>query len=250
MDYLFTATTNDARAIWVNPAGLAVRPEASILAEFVVHRSADADLRLSQFSTGFNSQGLSVGYYRERLVTDSSNHTYRIGIARALRGWAVGVSISHFRGGRNDTGYDVGLRYRVLRSLDLGLVLRNIGQPQTRSETLPLTGVAGLGWTVLRGMFVLTGETLARNRLIGSGYDMNYRFGAKLSVGRNVPIAGITAVQLDNRLGVLMWSFGISVGRDRRGVLMAGVTPGNPTTRLETVSLTSIATNQLSNLRR
>ena len=50
LDYLFAATANDARAIWVNPAGLAIVSEASIMAELVVHRSPDADLRLSQLS--------------------------------------------------------------------------------------------------------------------------------------------------------------------------------------------------------
>ena len=246
MDYLFAATVNDARAIWLNPAGLAVAPEASIMAEFVVRRRADADLRLSQLSLGFNSRGISFGYYRERLVSNSSNHTYRIALARALQGWTVGVSVSHFRGSLNDTGFDTGIRYSVLRSLDLGVVLRNIGQPQIRSETLPLTGVASLGWTALHGTLVLTGETLARSRLARSGYDMNYRAGAQLSVGRAIPIAGLTVVHLNSDLGVVMWSFGLSVGGDRKGILIAGVTPGDPAARLETLSLTSTAKNQLT----
>ena len=250
MDYLFAATANDARAIWLNPAGLAVVSEASIMAEFVVHRSPDADLRLSQLSMGFNSQGLSFGYYRERLVTDSSNHTYRIALARALQGWTLGVSMSYFRNGLNDTGYDAGIRYRVLRSLDLGVVLRNIGQPQIRSDTLPLTGVAGLGWTVFGGALVLTGETLAQIRPSESGYTMNYRAGAQLSVGRPIPIAGLTAVYLDSDLGVMMWSFGLTVGGRRRGVLVGGVSPNDPSVRLETLSLTGIATNPLTAWRR
>ena len=250
MDYLFAATANDARAIWLNPAGLAVVPEASILAELVVHRLPDANLRVSQVSMGFNSQGLSMWYYRERLVTDSSNHTYRIALARALQGWTVGVAMSFFRNGLNDSGFDAGIRYRVLRSVDLGLVLRNIGQPQVRTDTLPLTGVMSLGWTVFRGAVVLTGETLAQNRLAGSGYDMHYRAGARLSLGRALPIAGLTAVHLDSRLGVLMWSVGISVGRNGRGVLIAGLTPGGRSARLETVSLMGMATNPLTTWRR
>ncbi len=246
MDYLFAATANDARAIWLNPAGLAVVPEASIMAEFVVHRSPEADLRLSQLSLGFNSQGLSMGYNRERLVSDSSNHAYRIAMARALQGWTIGISMSYFRNSLNDTGYDAGIRYRVLRSVDLGVVLRNIGQPQIRSDTLPLTGVVGVGWTILGGALVLTGETLAQNRLSESGYAMNYRAGAQLSVGRAIPITGLTAVHLDSDLGVTMWSFGLSVGRGRRGVLVGGVSTNDPSAHLGTLSLAGIATNPLT----
>jgi hypothetical protein len=250
MDYLFAATANDARAIWVNPAGLAVVPEASLMGELLVHRSPDADLRLSQLSVGINSQGLSFGYNRERLVTDSSNHTYRIALARALQGWSVGFSVSHFRSGSNDTGFDAGIRYRVLPSVYLGVVLRNIGEPQIRSDTLPLTGVASLGWTVLGGALVLTGETLAQSRLDESGYTMNYRAGAQLSLGRALPIAGLTAVHLNSDLGVAMWFFGLSVGRNRRGVLVAGVSPNDPSVRLETLSLAAVATNPLTAWRR
>jgi len=250
MDYLFAATANDVRAIWLNPAGLAVVSEASLMAEFVVHRSPDADLRLSQLSLGFNSQGLSMAYNRERLVSDSSNHTYRIAMARALQGWTIGASMSYFRNGLNDTGYDVGIRYRLLRSVDLGVVVRNIGQPLVRSDTLPLTGVAGLGWTVLGGALVLSGETLAQNRLSESGYTMSYRAGARLSLGRNTPIAGLTAVHLDNDLGVTMWSFGVTVGGLRRAVMVGGVSTGDPSARLETVSLAGIASNPLTTRRR
>jgi len=103
---------------------------------------------------------------------------------------------------------------------------------------------------VFRGAVVLTGETLAQNRLAGSGYDMHYRAGARLSIGRALPIAGLTAVHLDSGLGVSMWSFGLAVGRNRRGVLIAGVTPGDPSVRLETVSFTGMATNPLATWRR
>jgi len=249
-DYLFAATAHDVRAIWLNPAGLAVVPEASIFAELVVRRPPDAGSRVSQVSLGFNSQGLAVGYYRERLASDTSNHTYRIALARALRGWTIGVAMSYFRSGINDKGFDVGVRYRVARTVDLGVVVQNLGQPQVRSDTLPVTGVAGLGWTVLRGALALTGETVVQSRVAASGYDLQYRAGAMFSVGRDIPFAGLTAVQLDNDLGVSMWTFGIAVGGNRRAVLAAGVAPATPSLRLETISLTSIAANPLTAWRR
>ena len=248
-DYMFAATANDARAIWVNPAGLAAVPEASLMAEFVLQRPIDADLRLSQLTFGFNSQGLSFGYNRERLVSDSSNSTYRLALARALQGWTVGVSVSHYRSGLNDTGFDAGIRYLVLPSLQLRVVVRNIGQPQVRTDTLPLTGVAGLGWALMPGFLTLTGETIAISRFEESGYDMVYRAGANVSFGRVIPVAGLAAVTLDSDLGVTLWSFGVSVGGRRRGLAVAGVSPHDPL-RVENVSLTGIATNPLTAWRR
>lgn len=245
-DYLFAATANDARAIWVNPAGLAVVPEASIFAELVLQRSLNQDIRLSQLSFGFNSQGLSFGYNRERLVIDSSNHTYRLALARALRLWTLGVAVSHFRSDINDTGFDIGVRYRLLPSLQLGAVLRNIGQPQVRNDTLPITGVAGVGWTVLPGFLTLTGEALAQNRFEEDGYDMHYRAAAQLSFGRALPVSALTALALDKDLGVTRWWLGLTLGGARRGVFVAGVTPNDPVMRLETFSAAGVASNPLA----
>jgi hypothetical protein len=249
-DYMFAATASDARAIWVNPAGLAVVPEASLFGEFVLQRPIDQDIRLSQLSFGFNSQGLSFGYNRERLLNDSSNHTYRVALARALRLWTLGAAVSHFRSGNNDTGFDVGIRYRLLPSMQLGAVVRNIGQPQVRNDTLPLTAVAGLGWSLLPGFLVVKGEAIAQNRLAESGYEMAYRAGAELSFGRAFPISALTAVTMDNDLGVSMWWLGISLGGARRGVFVAGVTPDDPEMRVQTVSAAGIATNPLTAWRR
>jgi hypothetical protein len=249
-DYVFAATANDARAIWVNPAGLAVVPEASIMAEIVLQRPVDQDLRLSQLTFGFNSQGLSFGYNRERLLSNSSNHTYRFALARALRAWTLGFAVSHFRAGRNDTGFDVGIRYRLIPSIQFGAVIRNIGQPQLRNDILPITGVAGVGWTLLPRLLVVTGEAIAANRLEESGYDMAYRAGAQITFGRTLPVAGMTAVTLDENFGVTTWWLGVSLGALRQGVLVAALAPDDPSMRFESVSVAGIARNPLSARRR
>jgi hypothetical protein len=249
VDYMFAATANDARAIWVNPAGLATVSEASLMAEVVWQNPIDDGMRLSQMSFGFNSQGLSFGYYRERLVSDSSNNTYRLAMARALQNWALGVSVSRIHSGDNDTGFDAGIRYRLLQSIQLGVVVRNIGQPLVRADTLPLTAVASVGWTALAGHLTTTGELVSVSRLEESGYDMIYRFGADISFGRTVPVAGLASVTFGNDLGQTLWTFGLSVGGTRRGVAVAGLAPNNSSLRVETMSLTGVATNPLSGLR-
>ena len=66
-DYLFLTNVADVRALWVNPAGLALVPEASILGELTFERLG-GDLRVDQYAVGFNSRGISIGYQRSRLV--------------------------------------------------------------------------------------------------------------------------------------------------------------------------------------
>jgi len=249
IDYMFAATASDARAIWVNPAGLATAQEASLMAEVMWQNPIDDGMRLSQMTFGFNSQGLSFGYNRERLVSDSAINTYSLAMARALRNWTLGVSVTRIHSVGNDTGFDVGIRYLLLQSIQLGMVVRNIGQPRVLSDTLPVTGVGGVGWTTLSGHLTATGEVVAASRLEESGYNMTYRFGADLSFGRTVPVAGLASVSFGNDLGQTLWTFGLSVGGTRRGVAVAGLAPNNSSLRVETMSLTGIATNPLSALR-
>ena len=64
-DYLFVTNAVDARALWVNPAGLGVVPEASIMGEFSL-TPGGGDVRLAQYTVGLNSRGFSIGYRRNR----------------------------------------------------------------------------------------------------------------------------------------------------------------------------------------
>jgi len=156
------------------------------------------------------------------------------------------VAVSHFRSGNNDTGFDIGIRYSLLPSIQFGAVLRNIGQPEVRNDTLPLTGVASLSWTLLPDFLVVKGEAMAQNRIAETGYDMAYRAGAEVSLGRALPVSAFTAVNVDSDFGVTMWWLGASLGGARRGVFVAGVTPSDPATRVETVSAAGLATNPLT----
>jgi hypothetical protein len=135
-------------------------------------------------------------------------------------------------------------------SIQFGAVIRNIGQPQVRNDILPITGVAGVGWTLLPGMLVVTGEALAANRVAESGYDMAYRAGAQLTFGRTLPVAGMTAVTLDKDLGLTTWWLGVSLGALRQAVLVAALAPDDPSMRVESVSVAGIARNPLSARRR
>ena len=249
-DYLFAATANDTRALWLNPAGLAVVPEASVFGEFVLHNQPNSNLRVGQVSLGFNAQGLSFGYQRDRLAIGTSNHTYRLGLARSLRTWAVGVAFSYYNSGPDDRGIDLGARYRLAAPVQLGFVLRNIGEPVVRSDTLPLTGVASVGITAIRGFVTLAAEVIAQDRVSASGLDMGYRAGLILSPGFRVPAAALLAMNMDSDLEVAQLQVGISIGHSRQGVMVAGLAPDGPSTNLETLSVTGLARNSLVAQRR
>src|SRR5213076_3503367 len=95
--YLFPTDVHDARAIWVNPAGLAVLREASVYAELGVG-DPGARGRLRQINAGFNSRGLSFGYQRDIFDNNVRGTTYRIGLAGGSGGLAAGAALTHYRG--------------------------------------------------------------------------------------------------------------------------------------------------------
>ncbi len=86
--YLFPTDVSDARAIWVNPAGLGMQREASIYAEVAVGDPGSKG-RLRQINAGFNSRGLSFGYQRDLLDNGGRANTYRFGLAGGSGGLRV-----------------------------------------------------------------------------------------------------------------------------------------------------------------
>src|SRR5207245_11220238 len=86
----------DARALWVNPAGLARGLEASVNADVTVGDPGAAG-RLRQLSLGFNSRGLSFGYQRDVFDGGLRGHTYRAGLAGTYHGLGVGIPTRLYR---------------------------------------------------------------------------------------------------------------------------------------------------------
>ncbi len=127
-DYLFLATASDARATWVNPAGPATAPTASIAAELVFDRQETENVRLAQWTGGFSSRGISFGYQRDQIPGDEANQAFRVGAALPFRRGAVGLAFTFYDSDQTERALDLGLRYRALRQVELGAVLRNIGR--------------------------------------------------------------------------------------------------------------------------
>lgn len=250
-EYLLAAGVDDVRALWVNPAGLAVRPEASIMAELVVEHPPSLDPRVAQWTLAFNSRGVSVGYERNRLRDDpltaavdpQSADLLRVGLALPFRGGAVGGSFGLHNGpAGTDRSGQIGVRLRVRPSVDLAVVMRDIGRPRVAGQTTPISGVLGLGWAALPGHLLLAGEAAGAERLgPATGLEMSYRGGARLSTGGRLPIGGVLAVQFGSNLKVDVWSAGISIGGADRVLAVGTVLPTSGGARFDRVNLTGVS---------
>ena len=250
-DYEFASTVHDIRALWVNPAGLGIVADASIMAELTLERPLGGDLRLAQWSAGFNRWGLAIGYQRDRFSEDSNTGTLRFGLALPFRRGAAGAAFSFYSGNALDTadtrdmGLDLGFQYRLLAPVNLGIVVRNIGRPDLRDSRAPITGAVSLALRALPQHVLVAGEVLAAERLLESGYEVSYRAGMQLSTGGRRPFTLITAVDLGRGLAFDRWLVGVAVGGPDRVAALASGGFQSPNDRLDRVSLGGVSSRTL-----
>ena len=238
--YLFPTNVQDARAIWVNPARLAVQREASIYAELAVDNPG-AKGQLRQINAGFNSRGLSIGYQRDILDNGVRGSTYRLGLAGGSGGLAVGFDIARYEGGgTHATGWDLGTSYLALPSLTVAVVAANLGQPIVRGLRQHLTFVPGFTFQP-QPIRALALSAAAR---ITTDSVQSYAFGAAWRVASDSrwPLEIIARLDTDGGLRRGAFAFGFSIGGQDRGGLVAS-TPGD-FARLETLSLYGVSARQ------
>ncbi|UCD23272.1 MAG: hypothetical protein JSW51_09455 [Gemmatimonadota bacterium] len=247
-DYLFTPLVDDVRALWVNPAGLAIVREASIMAEVVLDQPDSGNVRVSQWTLGFNTRGISVGYKRDRLYEGPANQHLRIGLARPFRGGAAGIDLGLYWSDVNDRGFGAGVTYRLMPSVDASAVVRDIGQPWVRGVKLPATGVLGIAWSAPEDVLQVGGEVVAKNRLSGTGVDMSYRAGARLTTPKPFPIAALAAIDLGSDFSADRFFIGLAVGGTRRLVLGGTFLSGSDS-GLDIGSISGVASNRQTPIR-
>ena len=218
--YLHPTDVRDARALWVNPAGLGVLREASVYAEIAV-QDPGARGRLRQLSAGFNARGLAFGYQRDVFDGGRRGHTYRLGLAGASKQLAAGGTMALYRGNTKGTGWDVGASYAI-PTLTVGGVIANIGQPVVRGLEQRLTFIPGATWRPLG-----PAAALSVHALITPDSVMVYAFGLSWqgSGGRR-PIGVLARLDTDGGLRRGAFSVGFSIGGpDRVGAVVS--TPGD-----------------------
>lgn len=231
--YLFPSDVQDARAIWVNPAGLGVQREASIYGELGVG-DPGAKGRLRQINVGFNSRGLAFSYQRDILDNGLRGSTYRLGLGGGAGGLAGGFDVARYSGSAaNATGWDVGLRYTTRPGFILGFVAANIGQPVVRGERQRLTFVPGLTWRPppLAALGLSADARITPDSVRSYAFGVSWRAGAD----RRWPLEIIARLDTDGGLRRGAFAFGLSIGgQDRFGTVVT--TPGD-VSRIDEASL-------------
>lgn len=239
--YLHPTDVRDARAIWVNPAGLAVLREASVYAELGMSEPG-ARGRLRQVNAGFNARGLSFGYQRDIFDAGVRGHTYRLGLAGAAEGLAAGLAIAHYRGdGAKGTGWDAGVTYDWLAGLTVGTVVTNIGQPSIRGVRQRLTFVPGATWhpALARALALSIHGRITTDSVLAYGFGVAWRSGGETS---RWPVGVIARLDTDGGLRRGAFALGLSIGGpDRLGVVVS--TPGD-VSKVDGASLYGLSTRE------
>src|SRR6266545_2141536 len=236
--YLFPTDIRDARAIWVNPAGLGVQREASLYAEVAVG-DPGVQGRWRRVNAALNARGLAFAYQRDILDDGQRGHTYRFGLAGGSGGLAAGFDVTHYRGdGAKATAWDLGASYVAHPGLNLGLVLTNIGQPNVRGLPQRLTYIPGATWHPSRlPPFGLS--TYAR--ITPDGVEW-YAFGVTWRTLGRRPIEIIARMDTDRSLRRGAFVLGLSIGGENRvGAVVS--TPGD-VSRIDGASVYGLATRE------
>lgn len=235
----------DARALWVNPAGLAVLREASVYAELAVGEPGSRG-RLRQVNAGFNARGLSFGYQRDIFDAGARAHTYRLGLAGASGGLAAGFATAYYRGdGAKGTGWDIGVSYSPGPRLAVGMVIANLGQPVVRGLRQRLTFVPGATWrpAPVPTISLSTHARITPDSVAALAFGLSWRAGE----GR-WPIEIIARLDTDGELRRGAFSLGLSIGgADRFGLVASS--PGDAS-RIDVASLYGLATREPTARRR
>ncbi|MDH3495307.1 MAG: hypothetical protein OER21_00895 [Gemmatimonadota bacterium] len=241
-DYLFATTASGARAIWVNPAALGTVFEASVMIEAMVERNGAGDYPLAQYTFGFNSRGVAFGFRRDRFPNDGAGNTWRFGFGRALGRVSIGAAASIYSGTERKQDVDVGIRYLVTRGLDVALGVEHIGQPTVRDSALRFAGTAGIGW---RPVAPLTLEVAARGAdgAGTQGWLFAYRAGVSLETRGRLALGLRALVDLDDAFHIDRLVAAISIGGPYRGILVGSGAKRAGDTRLETLSVTGVASH-------
>lgn len=235
--YLHPTDVRDARALWVNPAGLAVRREASVFLDLTVG-DPGPDGRLRQVTAGFNSRGFAVAYQRDVFDAGVRAHTYRVGLAGSSEHLAAGFAVALYGGDAGGRGYDVGAVYTPQPTISLGGVIGNLGQPVVRGLRQRTTFVPAL---TLR--HIGAGAALSAHGRITADSVLGYAFGIRWTAAR-WPLELVARLDTDQGFRRGAFVFGLAIGR--ADVVGAVVTASGDLGVVDAANLYGVAVRELT----
>ncbi len=153
--YLMTIDASDGRALWVNPAGLARRAEASLGVDLAMERTPGST-RVSQFGALLASRNLAFGWSRDRLaksaaLPERAADVYALGLGLGDPVFSAGVAKHWYRGDARASAWDIGARVALSARFDVSFVWRDIGSPIVADTQLRETLVPAVAVNFLRG---------------------------------------------------------------------------------------------------
>ena len=206
--------------------------------EFTVRRTG-GETRVEQYSLGFNSRGVSIGYQRNRFEGESAVGIFRTGLGVRFRGGTFGVAASRYsQDSTKSYGADLGVIFVPNLRVQLGLAVRHIGRPSVRLAKLPITTVGAAQLTT--SIVQVAWETLAAERSAPSqsGFDFTHRVGAVVALPTRLPV--ILLISIDR------FHFGFSIGGTRQVTTVTSAVSRNNRLVFQRFSATFVATNPLT----
>ncbi len=185
--YLLTTNVADARAVWVNPAALGRRLEASLGVDVSADRFAGG-AQLSQYGATLASRGLALGWSHDRSPGGATANWYAIGLGLGNEAFSAGATRRWLRasGGVSRAYWDLALRADAGGWLQLSALARNVGSPAPRDSASAPVLVPAVSATVLGGLLDLGAEcdVVARDWRTRA-----WRLGATLALTRGLALA-------------------------------------------------------------
>ena len=203
--YLMPSDVQDARALWVNPAGLGVQSQASIYFDLTAS-DPGAQAQLRQYNLGFNARGLSFGYQRDQFSGGDRGSTYRIGVGVGEGRLALGGAAALYRGDTRGTGWDLGASYKAAASLVVAGVIDNLGEPRVRGLVQRVRYTASATWRLLPGLAV------AGLAAADPGGMRAYGLAAHAAFNSSLPVALVARLDTDQKLRRSQFALGVSIG--------------------------------------
>ena len=153
--YLLTTEVDDARALWINPAGLARHLEASIGGDVGADRFSGGAVQLSQYGATVSSRGLAVSWIHDRYPGGASVNAYAVGAGLGDESFSGGITRRWYRGLVRFSAWDVALRATTANGVQISIVGRGLGSPLPdstyRPTVVPAASVSLLGDAVQIG---------------------------------------------------------------------------------------------------